>query len=583
MIIRHRFLFGLVLGAFGGATLAGQTYTITTIAGNGSAGYFGDNAPAADAQFNLPTGVAIDSAGNIYIADTVNHRVRKINSSNGNIVPFAGDGTAGYLGDQAQAASAELFSPSGVAVDGSGNVFIADTSNHVIRKVAASGVISTIAGNNNAGPGYEGDGGQANVAKLNSPTGVALDSSGNLYIADTANNAIRRVGTDMVINTIVGTGGTSGSLNGPTSIVIDASGALLIADSGNNRVLKFAGGKLTTIAGTLIPGYSNDGNNATLAELNNPKGVAADAAGNIYIADTTNGRIRKVTPDGIITTIAGNGRIGYRGDNGPAASAMLSFPYAIALGANGNVYITDSNNHALRLLQPVFPVISDGGVGNAASGLPQISPGALASVYGSNFAAAEYRASSLPLGNVLGGLSVTVDGRPAPLLYVGPNQVNFQVPWATETGTATVVVSVSGGASNSVSVPVKAAGPGLFFQPANGFAIAANFPDNTLNGPANPAPAGSTIIAYLTGSGPVDNTPPDGAATPNSPLSMVTSPFSATIGSSPADVGFLGLAPGFAGVLQANITVPAGLAPGTYPLTVAIGGETSNSASISVK
>ncbi len=578
MLVRSA-LTACLVGVVCGATLLAQSYTITTLAGNGIASFSGDNGPASNSQLNLPTGIALDSAGNIYFADTVNHRVRKIVSTSGNITTVAGNGTPGFLGDAGQATAAELNSPSGVVVDNSGNLYIADTGNHVIRKVTSGGVISTFAGNNGAGPGSSGDNGAATSAQLNAPTAVALDSSGNFYIADTGNGTIRKVIAGGTISTVIG----QGNFISPTSVVVDSSGIFYIADSGNNRVVKYAGGQVTTIAGTTVPGYSGDGGPATSAQLNNPKTVALDAAGNLYIADTTNARIRKVTSDGIIATVAGNGRIGYSGDNGPAAKAMLGFPYGVVLAANGDLFFTDSNNHALRHLVPVLPVISEGGVGNGASGRPQVSPGALASIYGSNFAAADYPAPSLPLLNTLGNVSVTVNGQPVPLLYAGPNQVNFQVPWSTEVGTATVVVNVAGGAGNSVSVPVKAAAPGLFFQQANGFAIVANFPDNTLNGPANPAPAGGTIIAYLTGSGPVTNTPADGAASPSGPLSSATSSYSATIGSATADVSFLGLAPGFAGVVQANITVPAGLAAGTYPLTITIGGETSNAANISVK
>ncbi len=576
MPARTRSLIVSLAGVFCCASLPGQTYTITTIAGNGTAAYSGDNGPAANSQFNLPTGIAVDSAGNIYIADTVNNRVRKIVASNANITTIAGTGTAGYTGDKGQAASAELNRPSGVAVDGSGNLYIADTANHVIRMVTSGGVISTFAGNNQAGS--SGDGGAATSAQLNSPTAVAIDSAKNVYIADTGNDTIRLVAPSGNISTIIGTG----NLTKPTALAVDASGVLYLTDPGNNRVLKFTGGRFSVVAGASSPGFSNDGGPAISAQLNNPKGVAVDSAGNLYIADTNNCRIRKITPDGTINTIAGSGTIGYTGDSGPATAAALAFPYGLAVDAGGNVYFTDSNNHALRQLQPTLPVISQNGVGNAASGLSQISPGSLASVYGSSFAGAQYRAQSIPLATSMGGASVTVNGVPAPLLYVGPTQINFQVPWSTQPGTATVVVSVAGGASNSLSVPVKAVGPGLFYLP-NGFAIAANIPSYTLNSTDNPAPAGSTIIAYLTGSGPVANTPADGAAASGSPLSTVTSQFSATIGSAPAQVSFLGLAPGLVGVVQANITVPAGLAPGTYPLTVTIGGETSNAANISVK
>ncbi len=280
--------------------------TITTVAGDGTAGDGGDEGPATAAQLNAPRGVA---AGSLYIADTDNHRIRKINDDE-TIATVAGDGTAGYSGDGGPATAAQLDSPSGVAADATGNLYIADTDNHRIRKVDALGIITTVAGD-----GTAGDGGPAAAAQLNSPSGVAVDADGNLYIADTGNHRIRKV---------------------------DALGII------------------TTAAGDGTAGDGGDDGPAAAAQLDSPSGVAADADGNLYIADTNNHRIRKVDALGIITTVAGDGTAGFGGDDGEAAAAQLNAPAGIVVDAAGNLYVADSDNHRIRkvqaLLAPPAPV-----------------------------------------------------------------------------------------------------------------------------------------------------------------------------------------------------------------------------------
>jgi uncharacterized protein (TIGR03437 family) len=311
-----------------------------------------------------------------------------------------------------------------------------------------------------------------------------------------------------------------------------------------------------------------------------------DAAGNIYLADTNNSRIRKITTDGTITTIAGKGGGGYSGDGGSATSAVLNFPRSVAVSPNGTVYIADTGNHAIRVLTPTFPAIASNGVGNAASYKPRISPGALASIFGTGFGTSTFVADDgRPWPTSTTGLvSVQVNGVAAPLYFVSPGQINFQVPWATPTtGTVNVAVVVNGGSSNIAAVPVATAAPGLFYDQASGAAIVQNTPDYSLNSASNPAPAGSTIVAYLTGSGPVAPAAKDGTPAPGDTLSWATSAYSATIGSATATVSFAGLTPGFIGLTQMNIVVPPTLGSGVYPLSVTIDGQTSNSGTIAVK
>jgi uncharacterized protein (TIGR03437 family) len=572
------FLAKLSIGILWATCAWSQQYMISTIAGTNVQGFSGDSGAPTSAQLGLPGRIAIDSSGKIYIADGANNRVRLI--SGGTITTYAGTGTAGFAGDGKAATAAQLSDPIGVAVDSSGNLYIADAGNNVIRKVTTSGTISTIAGNNTAG--YAGDTGDPTKAQLNDPVAVAVDSSGNVFIAD-ANNGVIRMVSGSTINTIVGGAATPFTqLNHPDGLALGPGGIIYIADTGNKRIAKFSNGALTSFAGNGSSAFSGDNGPALNASLNDPYGVAVDAMGNVYIADTFHNRIRKVSSSGIITTIAGNGAQYYSGDGGSGTSATLNFPRDVTVDSAGNVYVADTGNNVIRLLAPQTPVLNAGGVVNAANFFsPNISPGALATLFGNSFASGNVAASGSTLPTVLGPVSVSVNGRNAPLLYVTPTQVNFQVPWETAVGNATIFVSVNGLMSNSVTAPVLTAAPGLFVIPPSR-AVVQNS-DFTLNGPDNPAKAGSTIIAYLTGSGPVSPAVASGARAPASPLSNVTSDKSATIGTTAATVSFAGLAPGFVGLLQMNIVVPTTLAAGDYPLTITIHSESSNTATISVK
>jgi uncharacterized protein (TIGR03437 family) len=326
---------------------------ITTVAGNGTYGFSGDNGPATSAQLYNPYGVAVDSAGNLYIADANNYRIRKV--TNGVITTVAGNGTYGFSGDNGPATSAQLNFPSGVVVDSTGNLYIADTFNYRIRQVT-NGVITTVAGGGTYG--FSGDNGPATNAQLYNPYGVAVDSAGNLYIADTTNNRIRKV-SNGVITTVAGGGASlddngpasSAQLNGPTAVAVDSAGNLYIADAQNNRIRKVSNGVIASVAGNGTIGFSGDSGPATSAAFFYPQIVAVDSAGNLYIADTGNNRIRKVS-NGVVTTVAGNGTEGFSGDNGPATSAQLDSPYGLAVDSAGNVYIADTFSNRIRILTP---------------------------------------------------------------------------------------------------------------------------------------------------------------------------------------------------------------------------------------
>jgi Putative Ig domain/NHL repeat len=348
-----------------GATASGTfaitinpTGLISTVGGNGTAGYSGDGGAATSAQLDGPSGVAVDSSGDLFIADTVNNRIREVVQATGNIITVAGAGVAGYSGDGAAATSAQLNAPSAVAVDSSGDLFIADTGNNVIREVIqATGIIITVAGN-----GTAGDGGAGATAQLNGPHGVAVDSSGNLFIADTGNNVIREVvqATSNII-TVAGTGAagysgdggpaSSAELNAPFGVAVDANGNIFIADTGNNAVREVvqATGYIITVAGTGSAGYSGDGATATSAQLNGPVSVAVDQSGNLFIADSGNNAVREVVQaTGYIVTVAGTGTAGYSGDGGLASNAQLNGPDGVTVDANGDLFIGDTGNNCIR-------------------------------------------------------------------------------------------------------------------------------------------------------------------------------------------------------------------------------------------
>ena len=333
---------------------------ISTAAGNGLNSFSGDNGTAARAQVNGPAGLALDAAGNLYFADTANNRVRKI-SPDGSIVTVAGIGTAAFAGDFGPAASAALNAPMGVALDPDGNLYIADTGNNRVRFINAAGMIYTVAGNGNAA--FFGDGAVAYNASLHAPQSVAVDTAYNLYIADTQDHRIRKVGVDGIIDTIVGRGQGFGGdggpsslalLNLPSSITLDAAGNMYIADQGNNRIRKASVvGIITTVAGNDGFGTLGDGGPATSAQLKAPQGVAVDRAGNLYISDAGQDRIRRVATDGTISTIAGNGRCCYSSDGVTATLTPINSPSGIAVAPAGNIYFSDTGNNAIRQLQPL--------------------------------------------------------------------------------------------------------------------------------------------------------------------------------------------------------------------------------------
>lgn len=333
--------------------------TINTFAGNGTAGFSGDGGPATAAKLNIPQAIAVDASGNVFFSDLSNNRIRKVNTS-GIISTFAGNGTAGFAGDGGPATAAEFnMSVYGIACDGSGNVYFANNTDNRVRVVNTAGIINTMAGNGTFG--FSGDGGPATAAELNAPFGVAVDASGNVYIADMLNYRVRMVNTAGIISTFAGNGfpatsgdggpATAASIYKPRSLTFDGSGNLYIyEDGGPNNVIRKVNtsGVISTYAGCCGGGYSGDGGPATAAQMTNVWGLAFDGSGNLYNSAQGNNRVRVINSAGTINAFAGTGVSGYGGDGGPATAALLNSPWGVATDGSGNLYIADGGNNRIR-------------------------------------------------------------------------------------------------------------------------------------------------------------------------------------------------------------------------------------------
>jgi streptogramin lyase len=350
----------LVLASLG----ADPAPTITSPVGTGKKGFAGDDGPAEKAELDQPFDVAFDRAGNLYLSDTFNHRIRKVDAKTGIITTVAGNGKKGFAGDGGKATDASLNEPYGIALDSDGNLFIVDRLNYCVRKVdAKTGNISTVAGTGGKA-GFAGDGGPADKAQLVEPNGICLDGKGKLYIADVANNRVRVVDLKAgTINTVLGNGkgktdGDGGPLKdattfGPRAVAVGPDGRLYIVERNGHCVRRAdpAKGTIERFAGTGKKGYTGDSGTALEATFDGPKEIDIDKDGNVFVVDTENEVIRRIdSKTGRVSTVAGKGRTKTPGlgDGGKATDATLGRPHGVAVSPDGALYIGDTNSHRIR-------------------------------------------------------------------------------------------------------------------------------------------------------------------------------------------------------------------------------------------
>ena len=561
---------------------------IATLAGNGSQAYSGDGGPAAATSLNHPRGLVIDASGYTYISDVDNRRIRRV-SPGGMITTVAGNGFLGNSGDGGLAVNASLSDVTGLALDTAGNLYIADASNTRIRKVTPSGIISTFAGTGIQG--FSGDGGPATNAQLNRPTSVVF-WNGSLYIADSSNQRIRQVNSNGTITTIAGNGiagfsgdggkATSASIKTPLGLAMDGFGNLYFADGDNNRIRRVApSGVITTVVGNGPGRFAGDQGPAAAASLNIPEDVVFDRTGNLLIADAGNNRVRKVDGSGLISTLAGTGADGFSGDGGAATQAMLNFPWGLAADAAGNIYVADRVNSRVRMISPSLvspPSLSSNSTVNGASFTNIISPGAIVSTFGTGLSSSLMSAAGVPLPTALGDTSITFNGIAAPLFFVSNGQINAQAPFDLPVGVPVSIQVKRGSTASSVQTAnVAIVSPGIFVDQASNSAAVLHAADYSAVGGNSPARPGEFLLIYCTGLGPLRIAVKSGDRAPSvPPLAETTYLPSVSIAGLPAIVTYAGLAPGWVGLYQVNVQVPAGLATGNQPIQIVTLGVASN-------
>ncbi|MCA2964562.1 MAG: hypothetical protein INH40_11695 [Acidobacteriaceae bacterium] len=591
---------------------------ITTLSGTGERGFSGDGGPADAAalglafltnecdpgRFEEQSHLSVDPAGNIYLADSSNHRLRRI-SPNGLITTLAGSGErptidsrcsplggAAAIGENGPAATARLYGPAQALAAPGNALLLVDQKNNRIRQIAADGRITTLVGSNLHA--FFAPNIPATSSPLDWPSAAAYAPDGSLYFAELHSHRIARLLPTGRLQLIAGTGFAGDAPENvpaaparphtPTPPPFDPAGNLYIADQGNHKIRRISpDGIITTLAGTGAAGFSGDGGPAAAARLNLPNALALDPVGNLYIADMGNHRIRRLSPDGIISTIAGTGQPGRGADNVPATESALRFPNSLAIHPSGDLLIADWQNFRIRRVTfAPRPALAAGGIVNGASfAAGPVAPGALVSLFGANFAPGLTQASTVPLPSQLAGVRVTAAGRPWPLVFVPPNQINVQVPYNAPPGPLAVTVSTAAGDSTA-TVQIVPAAPGIFLRDGRR-AIAQN-QDFRLNDPAAPAPRRSILTVYLTGQGPLDGPLDAGDPAPTTSLLRALAPPAATIGGRPANVLFLGLTPGFVGLAQANLEIPADSPAGAaVELTLSLNGQPANAATISIE
>ncbi len=581
---------------------------ISTVAGNGNLGNSGDGGPATSATLGVTAGIAVDQAGNIYVADAVFNVVRKIDNK-GIISTFAGGGNPGALGDGGPATSARLVFAAathiGLAVDGAGNLYVADYGDSRIRKVDASGTISTVAGANTSlgVGGFSGDGGPATSALLNSPTGVAFDGSGNMYIADFGNYRIRKVDTHGTITTIAGIGAVTASdsgdggpatkaeLTGVYDVAADSKGNVYLADQEHIRQINLSG-MINTVAhgffGTCLLAPTPAANADVSAN-----GLAVDSAGNLYIADKSADCVQELETDGIVSVVAGAGT-NLHGDGGPATDAVLGGASAVALDRSGNLYIASGSTvRKVTASTPpsARPIISSNGVVNGASFNAGISPNSWVTINGTNFTnrTDTWTVTGGVLPTSLDGVTVSIGGLAAYVDYISPTQINVLTPADLTDQFPAVIVTNSVGSSAPSTVFSQPEMPAFFTWPGN--QVVATHEDftwavknGTFPGTTTvPAKPGETIILWGTGFGPTTPAIPAGVIVPSDKTYSTTAAPTVSLSLINTTVYGAALAPGFAGLYQLAFQVPASFTDGDYQVFATVGVPLGNIPMFTVK
>lgn len=618
-------------------TTSPVAFIISTLVGSGGSGYtgsaagfYGDGGPASQAQIDNPLDVAVDSAGNVYIADTGNHRVRKVTPA-GMISTIAGNGNASNSGDGGPATAAGMSGPNGIAVDSQGNVYVSTGYfalqsdglltgvDQQVRVISSTGVIYTLAGNGSSG--NSGDGGPAIAAELDNPAGLAADSSGALYIADAANNCVRKV-VKSVISAVAGQCGvfgsygdggpaTSAALSVPAGVAVDSAGGIYIADTcplgfycpGGERIREVSNGIINTVAGGAAePGGTSSP--ALTSWLSILARVGVDSSGNLYITSSSSPGYDNITrisqvANGVLRIVAGtweDSALFNPGDGGPAFGALFGSVGGIAAGPAGRVYAVDPAFNRVRILTsysaaPGASIFSDGVVNAANFASGPVAPGSIAAVFGNFQLLGPASAAGVPLPTALGGLSILVQSPivisvDAPMFYASAGQANIQIPWeVADEPQVSVLASLNGEGGPPQTLKLAPFAPAIFTMNGQGTGQGAIVDTSyRVVDSSNPATAGSVIQIYCTGLGAVTNTPATGAPASSTALSTTTTTPTVMIGGVTAQVLFSGLAPGTVGEYQVNVQVPAGVSSGgAVPVAISIGGIASNTVTMAVQ
>jgi uncharacterized protein (TIGR03437 family) len=563
-----------------------QQYIASTIAGTpASAGLSGDGGPATSAQFSGPIAIAVDRQGNYYVADYLNFLIRRI-SAKGVITSFAGNGTSGYSGDGGPASAAQLSTVHGLAVDAAGNLYISDTANAVIRKVDLNGNITTFAGTGVRG--YTGNFGPAINAEFTSPAGLAFDPAGNLYVADVGAGSVRSISPNGTIFPFAGTGfagfgsivgeggyGFRAVLSLPYAVAADTAGNVYIGDVGASAIAKVGTDSvLHTVVSQVAIGS-----------------LGADSFGNVFFADYHNNTISRINPDGTVNNIAGDTVPSYNGDGGPSQFAEFNQPYGVAADPSGNLYIAEYANQDVRLLTPIATgalFVTNGASNISASGNLVVAPGEVVTLFGYALGdpAIAQPDSNGNFGTTLGNTTVTVNGVAAPILATYPGHVSIVVPSSTAGNQANFVVSYAGAVAGTGSSQIFPALPGIFTPASTGInSLAVLNADGSVNASGNAAAESSAITFFMTGAGAYSPSLPDGQIASAATNVTTALPVTVLINGENAVVSSVQTVPGQPGsVLQVVATIPSDVTTASnVPLQVRVSNLGSQATTIAVQ